>query len=341
MRAARRAPALPGRAGAPRRIAFLGPPQAVLMDLAGPWDVFNTANLLAGQPVKPYALELLSTSGDLRVETAGGLPLVAHASASACRGPVDTLLVPAAFGVDGFVADSDLVRQLRRLARRSRRVASVCGGAFVLAAAGLLDGRRATTHWRGCGDLARRYPSVTVEPDRIFVKDGNVYTSAGVTAGMDLALALVEEDLGRAVALAVARTLVLFIRRPGGQTQFSTALESQMAERDALRSLMAWAVEHLDEDLSVEALAARAHMSARNFSRVFTREVGKTPARYVERLRVDAARHLLEDTTTGHGEVARRCGFGGVNSMRRSFLRVLRIVPSAYRDRFQSERAAE
>jgi transcriptional regulator GlxA family with amidase domain len=179
---------------------------------------------------------------------------------------------------------------------------------------------------------------VTVEPDRIFVKGGNVYTSAGGTAGMDLAL--VDEDLGRSVALTVARNLVMFLRRPGGQTQFSAALEAQMAERDALRDLVAWAVEHLDEDLSVEALAERAHMSTRNFSRVLTHEVGKTPARYVERLRVDAARRLLEDATAGYGEVARRCGFGSVNSMRRSFLRVLGVVPSAYRDRFQSERAA-
>lgn len=317
---------------APRRVVFLAFPRTVLLDLAGPWDVFNGANLFAkGQQ---YELELVSAGEDTRVETASAPPLVAARTARACRGAIDTLIVPAAFGLE--VPDSAALSGLKRLARNSRRVVSVCGGAFILAAAGLLDGRRVTTHWRYCDDLARRYPALTVEPDSIFVRDGNVYTSAGVTAGMDLALALVEEDLGRPIALTVAQNLVMFARRPGGQTQFSAALEAQQAERDAIRDLLAWAVDRLDEDLSVEALAAKAHMSARNFSRVFAKELGQTPARHIERLRVDAARQLLQQPAIEYRDVVRRCGFGSVNSMRRSFLRVLKVTPSDYQDRFRT-----
>jgi transcriptional regulator GlxA family with amidase domain len=320
----------------PRRVVFLAFPKTVLLDLAGPWDVFNGANLFIGLAKPAYSLELVSATDDVRIETAGGPPLAAARPARAFRGRCDTVIVPAAIGADGDAIDQTAVRRLGRLARNARRVVSVCGGAFLLAAAGLLDGRRVTTHWRYCDALARQYPKLTVEPDRIFVRDGNTYTSAGVTAGMDLALALVEEDLGRPAALAVAQGLVMFIRRPGGQTQFSTALESQRAERDGVRDLLAWAVDHLDQDLSVEALAAKAHMSPRNFSRVFRKELGQTPARHVERLRVEAARRLLEESSADYGRVARRCGFGSVNGMRRSFLRVLKVVPSDYRQRFRT-----
>lgn len=339
MRSATRSRREPGRAAAGRRVVFLAFPNTVLLDLAGPWDVFNGANLFAGAGPKPYALELVSASDDVRVRTAGGPPLVGGRSARSCRAPLDTLVVPAALRVEDVptdATDAAALGHLRRLARGSRRVVSVCGGAFLLAAAGLLDGRRVTTHWRYCDALARRHPGLTVEPDQIFVRDGNVYTSAGVTAGMDLALALVEEDLGRELALTVARNLVMFVRRPGGQTQFSAALEAQKAGRDGLRELLAWAAGHLEEDLSVEAMARKAHMSPRNFSRVFSSELGGTPARHVERLRVDAARQLLEDPATDHGEVARRCGFGGANGMRRAFLRVLKVTPSDYRERFRA-----
>ncbi len=323
------------RTAPPRRVVFLAFPRTVLLDLAGPWDVLSAANLLTDAAGKAYASELVSMTQSLQIDTADGPPLIAHQSARAVRGPIDTLVMPAAFGVDVYLRDEAILRQIRRIAGQSRRVVSVCGGAFALAAAGLLDGCRCTTHWRYCDDLARQYPSLKVESDRIFVRDGKMITSAGVTAGMDLALALVEEDLGKAAAMAVARNLVMFVRRPGGQTQFSTALESQSAERDALRTLLAWMVDHLDQDLSVEAMAEKAHMSPRNFSRVFTREVAATPARHVERLRVDAARQLLEEPAADHGEVARQCGFGSVNSMRRSFQRVLKVAPSEYRKRFR------
>ncbi len=223
---------------------------------------------------------------------------------------------------------------LRLAARRCRRVCSVCTGAFLLARAGLLDGRRATTHWAACAALARNYPSIEVDPDPIFVRDGNVYTSAGVTAGIDLALALVEEDLGRQAALDVARSLVLFVRRPGGQAQFSAGLAGQAAQRPGVRELQEWIADHLDGDLSVGALAERSFMSPRNFARVFAKEVGMTPAAYVEALRLERARVLLETTDLLLEEIAARCGFGTVETLRRTFGRRLHVSPSDYRDRF-------
>jgi transcriptional regulator GlxA family with amidase domain len=215
-----------------------------------------------------------------------------------------------------------------------RALAPVRGG---IAAAGLLDGRRVTTHWRACEQLARRFPSLRVDPEPIFVRDGAVYTSAGVTAGMDLALALVEEDEGREVALHVARELVLFLRRPGGQSQFSAQLAVQLADREPLRELQAWIADHLGADCSVEALAARVAMSPRNFARVFAHEVGVTPARFVERVRVEAARRRLEESAHGVERIAAHCGFGSSESMRRAFLRTLRVPPTAYRSRFRAD----
>jgi transcriptional regulator GlxA family with amidase domain len=218
-------------------------------------------------------------------------------------------------------------------------VASVCSGAFLLAEAGVLAGRRATTHWESCDALARRHPDVEVDPDPIFVRDGNVLTSAGVTAGMDLALALVEDDHGPERALAVARQLVMYVRRPGGQSQFSAALRAQRAERRPLRELQAWVADHLDADLSVEALARRAAMSPRNFARAFAAEAGVTPARYVEEVRVEAARRLLEGTGRPVDGIAAACGFGSAETMRRAFLRTVHVPPSEYRKRFRKEPA--
>jgi transcriptional regulator GlxA family with amidase domain len=230
----------------------------------------------------------------------------------------------------------EVVRWVGRSAPSARRVASVCTGAFVLARAGLLDGRTATTHWADCAALAEQHPAVRVEPDRIFVRDGKVSTSAGVSAGIDLALAFVEEDLGTGVARAVARELVVFVKRPGGQTQFSTQLQWQLPERDALQTLQAWIADNLRGDLSVEALAARAGMSTRTFARVFAREVGLTPAAYVEAVRLEAARTALEDSGATVEGVARTCGFGTVETFRRAFHRHLGVSPSQYRERFRS-----
>jgi transcriptional regulator GlxA family with amidase domain len=248
---------------------------------------------------------------------------------------VDTLVVPGGEGTREAFRDEALVSWIRRAAGRARRVTSVCTGAFLLAEAGLLDGRRATTHWSACSALRRRYPSITVEDDPIFVRDEHVWTSAGVTAGMDLALALVEEDAGKEAALAVARQLVLFVRRPGGQAQFSAQLSADAAEREPLRELQAWIVDHLAEDLTVDALAQRAHMSPRNFARAFKREVGMTPAAYVERSRVERAQQALQTSEAPVALVARRCGFGTAGTLRRAFHRRAGVSPAEYRSRFR------
>jgi transcriptional regulator GlxA family with amidase domain len=270
------------------------------------------------------------------IRTNSGLGIVPERAASSVRGPIDTLIVAGGSGIERVCEDERAVSWLRRAAARSRRVASVCTGAFLLAEAGLLDGRRAATHWAGCDELARRHPEVQVEPDPIFVHDNGVWTSAGVTAGMDLALALVEEDLGQDVALEAARWLVLFVRRSGGQSQFSSHLRAQSAEREPLRELQEWMTTNLAADLSVPALAARACMSPRNFARAFAREVGMTPAAYVEALRVDHARVRLESTGQKVEVVAHDCGFGTVDTMRRAFHRRLGVGPADYRSRFQT-----
>jgi transcriptional regulator GlxA family with amidase domain len=233
------------------------------------------------------------------------------------------------------------VATVRATAARARRVASVCTGTFLLAEAGLLHGKQVTTHWGRCRRLQRRYPDLTVDPDPIFVRDGDVYTSAGVTAGIDLCLALVEADHGRERALWVARQLVVFLKRPGGQAQFSSHLSAQLAERDAVAEVQTWVADHLDEDLSVARLAERAAMSPRHFARVFRAETGVTPARYVERARVEQARTRLEESNQGIEEIAYACGFGTAETMRRAFLRALRVGPSEYRQRFRAANPVE
>jgi transcriptional regulator GlxA family with amidase domain len=318
-------------------VVFVAFSDVQALDITGPSEVFSLAGRLGGGG---YELELLAAaSGALACSS--GIQLVAERPLQASRGRIDTLVVAGGLGVREAEQDERLIRWLGSAARRSRRVASVCTGAFLLARAGLLEGRRATTHWAACGALQRRYPDVQVETEPIFVRDGNVYTSAGVTAGIDLALALVEEDLGSRAALEIARGLVLFVRRPGGQTQFSTSLAGQTAGRDSLRELQGWIADHLEDNLSVPALAERAFMSERNFARVFRREVGISPASYVESLRVERAKLLLESTPLSVQEVGSRCGFGTVETLRRSFARGVGASPAEYRDRFQSTRSAE
>jgi transcriptional regulator GlxA family with amidase domain len=314
-----------------RRVVLVGFQDVQSLDLTGPAEVFSIADR-----IRPgaYALELVCSGGG-QMETSSGFRLAADSDLTACRGRIDTLVVAGGLGTGPALRDEALVSWIEAVARRTRRVTSVCTGAFLLARAGLLDGKRATTHWSACAELRRRHPQVTVEEDPIFVRDGDVWTSAGVTAGIDLALALVEDDLGHEVALQVARQLVLFVKRPGGQAQFSTQLATQSAEREPLRELQAWMADHLQEDLSVPALAERAFMSPRNFARAFRREVGVTPAAYVEQLRVERARLALETSETPVEAIALQCGFGAVETMRRAFHRRLHVGPAEYRMRFR------
>ena len=315
----------------PRRVVIVALPEVQPLDVTGPAEVLASAASVAGGDDAAYTIEVVAPGG-VPIPTDSGYAIAPAGALEAVHGPIDTLLV--AGGAGARDASPETVARVRRLAARADRVASVCTGAYVLAAAGLLDGRRATTHWSWCDDLQSRHPAVTVERDPIFVVDGPVRTSAGVTAGMDLALALVEEDLGPRVALEVARWLVVFVKRPGGQAQFSVQLAGQSAERSPLRELQAWIADHIDADLSVPALAARACMSDRHFARAFKAETGMTTAVYVESLRVERARLALESGAAPIDAVAARCGFGTVETLRRAFARRLGVSPAAYRNRF-------
>jgi transcriptional regulator GlxA family with amidase domain len=318
---------------APRRIVILAFPGVQPLDVIGPAEVFAGADLLAGGGA--YTVEVVAKDPDPIAVRGNGYSLLPKMTTAGCRGPIDTLVVAGGTGVRSAQEDQALIRWIRSAARRSRRVTSVCSGSFLLARAGLLEGKTVTTHWASTAELARRHPELTVDPKPIFVRDGDVWTSAGVTSGMDLSLALVEEDLGREVAVEIARWLVLFLQRPGGQAQFSSHLATQLAERRPLRALQSWITDNLDADLRVESLAERASMSPRNFARFFRRETGMTPAAYVEVLRVERARQLLEESADPVELVSARCGFGTPETMRRAFARRVGTPPAEYRARFQ------
>jgi transcriptional regulator GlxA family with amidase domain len=318
-----------------RVVELLAFPLVQLLDVTGPFQVFASANDFVrksgGRP--PYELKVVARSG-AQVTASAGLKLSTE-SLPLVRAAVDTLIVAGGRGVEAAAADRVIIDWVKLRAKRARRIGSVCTGTFLLAAAGLLDGRRAATHWNSCAELARRFPKVRVESDPIFVRDGSVWSSAGVTAGIDLALALVEEDLGRKVALAVARFLIVFMKRPGGQAQFSTALALQAAD-DQFGALHEWINKHLGDDLPLPVLADQAGMSERSFSRHYAEATGFTPARAIERLRVEAARRLLAESGLPAKRISRRCGFGSEETMRRSFLRLLAVTPQEYRARFRA-----
>jgi transcriptional regulator GlxA family with amidase domain len=304
-----------------------------LLDVTGPLQVFATANeIIAGSGgAAPYLIRIVAREAP-GVTASAGIGLMTEVLPPPATS-IDTVIVAGGPGVTAATRDTELLAWLTRRVAAARRSASVCTGAYLLAATGLLDGRRAATHWSFCDDLARRFPAVRVEADPIFVRDGPVWTSAGVTAGIDLALALLEEDLGREVALAVARYLVVFLKRPGGQAQFSAALSLQAGEVQ-FGQLHAWIEANLARDLSLTSLAGQAGMSERSFSRRYLEATGLTPARAVERLRVEAARRLLTDTRSPIKLIVRQCGFGTEETMRRSFLRLLSTNPQDYRARF-------
>jgi len=304
-----------------------------VLDVTGPLQVFASANALARSAGRaaPYLTRVVSTSSPVR--SSAGLDLITELL-TATDVPLDTLIVPGGQGVHAAAQDAELRRWLVSRADHARRVASVCAGAFLLAACGLLDGKRVVTHWEECGTLAANYPDVHVETDPIYIEDGKLWTSAGVTSGIDMSLAMVERDLGHAAAMAVARDLVVFLKRPGGQAQFSAILELQTGD-ERFDRLHGWIADNLNAVLSVGALAENVGMSERSFLRHYTRLIGVTPARAVERIRVEAARELLSTTQLPIKRVARRCGFGSEETMRRSFLRQLAVAPHDYRRRFQ------
>lgn len=320
----------------PRRVAILAFDNGQALDAVGPYEVFAGATeALRRQRARDrgYKVEFVGRA-KRAIRHDSGLCIVPDRALSELPRDLDTLVVAGGRGAREAAKNPALVRAVAAAARRARRVTSVCTGAFVLAAAGLLDGRRATTHWAYCDALAEAYPAVIVEREPIFVRDGAVWTSAGVTAGIDLALAIVEEDLGRELAMLVARWLVMFVRRSGGQSQFSAQLTLQAADRAPIRELQTWIVEHPDQALDVPAMARRVAMSVRHFSRVFRGEVGIAPAAYVERVRLETSRRLLETTGLPIERVAEAAGFGTPESLRRAFARGVGLSPREYRARF-------
>ena len=313
-----------------RRIIVVVVPPVDELDLVGPLQVFNSVNRLAGRKI--YAIEVVTNSDRLTIEGEGGvMTFGAKHHFHKVEGHSDSVLLVCGL-TSRSVRDAPLSAWLKKMATEVRRLGAVCVGAFLLAEAGLLNGRTATTHWRFGREMATRFPRVRVHHDPLWVKDGNIYTSAGISAGIDLALAWVEEDCGAGLAHEAARELVLFLRRPGGQPQLSVSLASQASEMMSIRELQIWIAEHLHTKLSVEDLAGRMSMSVRHFERVFTREVGTTPSQYVLQIRVEAARRELERAQKSFKQVASAAGFGNVDLMRRAFVRLLGLTPRRYRE---------
>ena len=316
-----------------KRVEFFLYPGMVALDVTGPLDVFTTATELLSQAGREGGYEpVFGAMVPGPVPTSSGLCLLADRRPG--EADSDILLVPGGLAAEAVSDDPSVVRLVGAASQRAQRVVSVCSGAFLLAAAGLLDGRRATTHWLVASRLGKRYPKVVVEPDAIYVLDGDIATSAGVTAGIDLALALVEEDHGPALAVEVARYLLLYRRRPGNQSQFSAPLSLQARAGERFKALFEWVETHLDQPLTVEVLADRTHMSPRTFARIFPSETGMSPGRFVEQLRLDRARELLESGAEGLDQVARDSGFGREERLRRAFQRRLGLSPAQYRAHF-------
>jgi len=311
-----------------------------LLDVAGPVQTFASANEIAKEVSDaPYRIVVASRRGG-PLSSSAGLPVLTQPLAAAIRETrIDTLIIPGGPGVHAALADARTVSWVRRQLSSARRIASVCTGAFLLAQTGILAGRRVTTHWKWCGHLQKLYPDVHVDPDPIYLHDGQIWTSAGVTAGIDLSLALIEEDLGRNLAMRIARHLVVFLNRPGGQAQFSAPLEAQSVAADGnvpnhFAPLHGWVADNLAGDLRVDRLAEQAGMSPRTFARVYAAKMGITPARMVERIRIEAVRRILEETDMPIKRVASQCGFGQEDRLRRAFARQVGTTPAEYRERF-------
>jgi transcriptional regulator GlxA family with amidase domain len=311
-----------------RRVIIVGLPPVQILDVSGPLEVFSNA--------PGYVVQLGSSGTDAHLQTNRGIALAGAIPISEINGPIDTLVIVGGPGSETGLYDKSFVAWIAEASKRSRRVASICTGAFLLGAAGLIDGKKVVTHWKFCDELARRFPLASVQPDPIYLKDGEVYTSAGITAGIDLSLALVEEDQGHEAALNVARFMVMFLVRPGGQKQYSHMLSCQAVTSRPLRELQVWTLENLREDLTVAKLAVRLGMSPRQFTRVCLRETKMNPGQFVDRMRVEAAQQRIDSSSMGLKEIADHCGFSSADAMRRTFLRVLGVTAGEYADRFKS-----
>lgn len=323
-----------------KHIVIVAPQQTSILDVAGPLDVFaKAADYIESHPGKfdeTYQTHVVSLDGNKEVITSTGLPIITEGSLESISYPIDTILVAGYPNIPEVRANRSPILWIKNNWMKIHRIGSVCVGAFLLAEAGILNGKRATTHWLRCKQLAETYPEIQVDPDPIFVKDGSIYTSAGISAGMDLALAMVEEDFGRNVALQVARRLVLYLKRPGNQSQFSVALNYQEVDYHPIQHILDWLPDHINEKLNVEYLAEQVSMSPRNFARVFLRETGTTPAKYIEKLRVENARRRLEESNLSLEEISGECGLGSADTLRRIFLRHFKTTPSDYRRSFKT-----
>jgi transcriptional regulator GlxA family with amidase domain len=335
-----------GAAQQKKVIVIVIPPDVQLMHAAGPCDVFTyTSKILTGNPgfeSGAYEVILASTSRELKMISNSGMPVSCSMAFADITSKIDTLIIAGASSVEDMEQiNPDFYTWLAAVYPYVRRVVAICTGAFVLAKAGLLDSKTATTHYEFCSVLKSNYPEINVNTNPFFIKDGKVYTSGGVSSGINLSLALIEEDHGRDVALQVARKLVLELKRPGNQAQFSNFLPVYELKSTLVKSLRPWLMEHIAQEIKVEQMAEQLNMSSRNFARVFLNDTGLTPAKFVERLRVEAARKYLEDTDLSMEQIAEKCGLGSMVSMRRVFLRHLEISPSYYRSSFKTSLAAE
>lgn len=321
-----------------RHIVVLVHPGSTLLNISAPVEIFRKAikykDRIKKQVDLLYQVHIVSAQKSRKIETEAGVPIICESSYKNISYPIDTLIVAGAPREKGY--KKEVLLWLREQANVVRRICSLCAGAFVLAEAGILKNRKAVTHWQLCEEMATKYPDIQVNMQAIFVKDGHVYTSAGTTAGFDLSLALVEEDLGKEFALMIAKVMVLFLKRPGNQTQFSTVLESQRTDYQPISQAIEWMCNHLNEDITVEKLAEQVLMSPRNFARVFARELKITPIKYVEKLRLETACRYLTETHLNINEIADMCGLKNTINMNRTFLRMYNTTPSQYRRNFSS-----
>ncbi|MDR2953941.1 MAG: GlxA family transcriptional regulator [Prevotella sp.] len=323
-----------------KHIVFLVISEATLLDITGPCEVFSQAmEYMKTNNTKTdliYSLHYLSTDKKKNIHTASGMVIHCSENIHTFSYPIDTLIIPGVSNslIEGYKLPNAVLKWIKGQSKTVRRICSVCTGSFFLAEVGILTGRKATTHWEKCDTLRRNYPSIEVDDNSIFIKNGNIYTSAGISSGMDLALALVEEDLGRPLALEVARQMVLYLKRPGSQSQYSSVLTHQNTDYQPIQEVCNWISEHLNENITVESLAAEISMSPRNFARIFVREMATTPAKYIDKLRIETACRYLVDTRLSFKEIATLCGLTSPDNMRKVFLKYIKISPADYRRNF-------